>query len=437
MNNKLDKLLKLIRTPIGRRTLGREFLNRCYPVIRPCATLYRRTLFRKVKIISVIGSLGKSSTCRAIAIVVGDNKLAGFSNLTTAIVRNMLKHRPSSPYAVLETGINGPGHMSGYASMLKPDIVVVTSIASEHILSFGSLENIRAEKSKMLLNLSPDKTAILNADDSNVMWMAKLTQARIITYGNNQNADVKAEGIRINPPSGMEFDVKILDESYHLRLPWLGRHMVYPALAALAVAVAEGLDIPESCGKLEKLKPVTGRMQGVVLPSGAVLIRDDYKATRESVWRALETLEEYPAKRKILVLGGVSEVLNNERYSFFRDLGSRIAMSADYGYLYMDNNSFRRCRVGAAAGGMDRERLTRIKLDPLSILHLLPDDLGKGDVILVKGRPEYKISRLSLALTGEKVNCRLMSCPVTTSYCDGCSVLARGWNYKNSKKNLK
>jgi len=76
---------------------------------------------------------------------------------------------------------------------------------------------------------------------------------------------------------------------------------------------------------------------------------------------------------------------------------------------------------------MDRDRLTRIKLDPLSILHLFPDDLGKGDVILIKGRPDYKISRLSLALMGIKVTCRLMSCPVTTSYCDDCSVLKRGW----------
>ena len=386
MNHKLQKFFLLLKNPRGRRTLGREFLSRCYPVIRPCAAFYRRTLFRKVKIISVIGSLGKSSTCRAIAIVVGDNKLAGFSNLTTAIVRNMLKHGPSSPYAVLETGINGPGYMRGYASMLKPDIVVVTSIASEHILSFGSLENIRDEKSKMLLNLSPDKTAVLNADDLNVMWMANLTRARIITCGINVNADVQAVNIRISPPSGMEFDVKIMDESYHLRLPWLGRHMVYPALAALAVAVAEGLDIPESCRKLEKLKPVTGRMQGLVLPSGALLIRDDYKATRESVWRALETLSEYPADRKFLVLGGVSEILNKERYSFFRDLGSRIARSSDHAYLFLQNNPFRRCRGSAAAAGMDREKLTRIKSDPLSILSLLPDDLGKGDVILIKGQ---------------------------------------------------
>lgn len=418
--------MQLLKTPPGRRTLGREFLHRCYPIVKPFASVYRRTIFRKVKIISVIGSLGKSTTCRAIAVVAGDTKLEGFSNSTTSIVRNLLKHGPSSPYAVLETGIEGPGYMSGYATMLKPDIVVVTSIASEHILTFGTLEKTRSEKSKMLMGLSPEKTAILNADDPNVMWMAPLTRARMITYGINEKSNVQAKNIQINPPAGMIFDVVINKDSYRLRVPWLGRHLIYPALAALAVAVAEGIDISESCRNLEKLTPVVGRMQGVVLPSGAVLIRDDCKATRESVWSALETLEEYPAERKFLVLGGVSEILNNERYDFFRDLGSRISKAADYGYLYMKGNCFRRCRVGAAAGGMDRDRLTRVKLDPLSILHLLPDDLGKGDVILVKGRPEYKISRLSLALTGKKVSCRIMSCPVKPTCCDDCSALARG-----------
>ncbi len=421
---------------MGRRTLGREFLNRLYPIVRPIAAVYRRTLLRRVKIISVIGSLGKSTACRAIAIVVRDTKLEGFSNNNTLIVLNMLKHRPSSPYAVLETAIKEPGYMAGYASMLKPDIVVVTSIASEHILTFGSLKNIRSEKSKMLLNLSPEKTAILNADDPNVMWMSTLTRARIITYGIHEKSCVHAKNIQINPPAGMECDVAINKKSYRLKIPWLGRHLIYPALAALAVAVAEGIDIPESCRNLEKLKTVEGRMQGVVLPSGAVLIRDDCKATRESVWSALETLSEYPAERKFLVLGGVSEILNNERYAFFRDLGSRISKAADYGYLHMNKHGFRCCRVGAAAGGMNRDRLTRIKLDPLSILHLLPDDLGKGDVILVKGRPDYRISRLSLALMEREVNCRIMSCPITTSFCDDCSMLKQGWQGRSRAKKI-
>ncbi len=380
-----------------------------------------------MKVISIIGSLGKSTACRAIAAAVGDTKLKGYSNYKNSVIRNMIKHGPSSPYAVLETAVGGPGLMSGYNAMLQPDIVVVTSIASEHILTFGSLENAREEKVKMLKALPPGKTAILNADDPNVMWMAEKTRARIVTYGTAEESDIRSVNIRISPPDGMEFDVEIRGNSYHLRIPLLGRHMIYSTLAALAVADSEGMDIPAVCRTLYELKPMEARMNAVFLHSGAILIRDDYKATRESVWRALETLAEYPAKRKIVVLGGVSEIFNHERYDFYRDLGSRIARSADHAFLYLQKNSFRRCRIGAVESGMAPEQITRIRFDPLSITSMLPGDLGNGDVILVKGRTDYKISRLSLDLMGEKVKCRLMSCSVTTSHCDECSMLERGW----------
>ncbi|MFH1966122.1 MAG: Mur ligase family protein [Acidobacteriota bacterium] len=427
MSLKIKKHLSLLKTPFGRRDISHTILNQFYPLTRPLAALYRKTVLRRVKIISVIGSLGKSTTCRAIAAVVGDTELKGFSNYKNSIVRNMLKHGPSSPYAVLETAVGGPGLMAGYGAMLKPDIVVVTSIASEHILTFGSLENTREEKADMLRSLSPDKTAVVNADDPNVMWMADNTRARVITCGTEEGADVRAENIRISPPDGMEFDVEIGGKSYHVRIPLLGRHMIYPTLFALAVAGSEGRNIPETCRILQELKPLEGRMNTVTLPSGAILIRDDYKATRESVWRALKTLKEYPAERRILVLGGVSEIFNQERYEFYRDLGTRFAGAADYVYLFLQKNPFRRCRIGATEAGMDPDRITRINSDPLSIIPLLPEDLGTGDAILVKGRTDYKISRLSLALMGKKVNCRLMSCSVTTSFCDNCSMLEQGW----------
>ncbi len=427
MLKKIKKLIIFSRTPFGRKDLRRKFLNMFYPVTRPIAGIYRRTVLRRVKIISVIGSLGKSTTCRAIADVTGDRKLTGISNFGNSIVRNMIKHSPSSKYAVLETAVGGPGYMAGYASMLRPDIVVVTSIASEHILSFGTLENTREEKADMLRALPSDKIAVVNADDPNVMWMAAQTKARIITYGMEKESDVRALNISFDPSGKMKFDVKIMNDLYRMETSLLGRHMIYPLLASLAVAWAEGLNLNKSCGILREMKPLQARMNTVTLPSGALLIRDDYKATRESVWRALETLEEFPADRKILVLGGVSEIFNQERYAFYRDLGTRIGRAADSVYLYLQKNQFNRCRAGASEAGMNPDSIYRVRSNPLSILSLLPGDLGSGDVILVKGRTDYKISRLSLALMGKKVNCRIMACSVTTSFCDNCSMLESGW----------
>lgn len=79
-------------------------------------------------------------------------------------------------------GLTGPAQMTTHQQTVRPNIVVVTSIGSEHISFFGSLENTCAEKVKMLTNLGADGVAILNGDDRHVMWMASSTQAGIVTF---------------------------------------------------------------------------------------------------------------------------------------------------------------------------------------------------------------------------------------------------------------
>jgi len=164
-------------------------------------------------------------------------------------------------------------------------------------------------------------------------------------------------------------------------------------------------------------------MQAVRLASGALLIRDDFKSNRESLQAALQVLRDYPATRKILVLGGVAEIPSREQYQYFRQLGREIAASVDHAVLFLRKNSFRRCRNQALEAGMDPGSLVRAEEDPLSALPHIPSPLGEGDLILVKGRNEYRTARLSLALAGNRVTCRLASCRVPVD-CDDCELLA-------------
>ncbi len=404
----------------GRKSLLVGQLARFERVIKFFTTGYRRTVLRKIRVIAVIGSLGKSTTARAVAAALGQRQPDGVSNSRNALAFDLLSHSPKSSHAVLEAGVNGPGIMRGTASMLNPDIVVVTSIASEHILSFGNLYNTRNEKAEMLRILTPRQTAILNADDPNVMWMASQTSARIITCGFSDSADVRASDFKILPPGRISFLIQAGGQSWPIRLSILGRHMVFPVLAAVAVAVNEGRDISSVIASLEGMKALEGRMQPVVLTSGALLIRDDFKSNRESVGCALAFLKDYPARRKILVLGGVSEIQNSDRYAFWREMGKKIADSADYSILFLQKNPFRRCRNEAVAAGMNPGNIIRADGDPVSALPLIPEDLGEGDVILIKGRTDHRTSRLSLLLMGCNVNCRLHSChlPVDCGICE-------------------
>ena len=63
-------------------------------------------------------------------------------------------------------------------ALVKPSIGVVTSIGTDHISAFGSIEAIAAEKSKLIAALPSHGVAILNADDPNVMAMRSLYAGR-------------------------------------------------------------------------------------------------------------------------------------------------------------------------------------------------------------------------------------------------------------------
>ena len=422
MRYRWKNLPSLLISQQGRKSLLAGQLARFWPLIRIFTAVYRRTVLRKIRVAVVIGSLGKSTSARAVAAALGHRQPDGVSNSRNALAFDLLSHSPKSSHAVVEAGVNGPGIMRGTACMLNPDIVVVTSIASEHILSFGNLENTRNEKVEMLRFLTSQKTAILNADDPNVIWMASQTSAKIITCGFSDSADVRASNFKIIPPGRVTFLIQAGGESWPIRLSILGRHMVFPSLAAVAVAMIEGRDISSVIESLEEMKALEGRMQPVMLSSGALLIRDDFKSNRESVWEALAFLKDYPARRKILVLGGVSEIQNSDRYEFYRELGKKIAASADYALLFFQKNSFRRCRKEADEAGMKPENIIRINGDPLSALPLIPGDLGKGDVILIKGKTDHRTSRLSLCLMGHKVKCRLPGCHLPVD-CEDCELL--------------
>jgi len=415
----------LLATRQGRKSLYLGQLSRLFPLFRLAAGLRRRLFLRRTRLIVVSGSLGKTTTAGAIARVLGLDAPPRL-NADYALILNLLRISAGQPAAVMEVGIDRPGQMAPLARMIRPDTVVITSIAHEHILSFRDLEGVRMEKAEMVMALPRHGTAILNADDPNVMWMARKTPARVVTYGITNQADVRAEDIQPDFPDGIAFTVRIGLRSYPCRIRLLGRHMLYPCLAALAVAHVENADMPAACRGLEGMASADGRMQPVRLPSGALLIRDDFKSTRETIWAALDMIRDCPARRRILIMGMASEIPNEIRYSFHRELGRRIAGACDSAIILANREIFRSIRQGAAALGMDNGALSRLEGSPLEVIGMLPRDLGPGDLVLIKGRTDQRLARIGLALAGKTVGCRITECRLKTGFCSDCPWLETG-----------
>jgi len=282
----------------------------------------------------------------------------------------------------------------------------------------------RAEKSWMLQVLPASGAAVLNGDDPNVMWMKEKTRARVVTFGFGAACDVRADQVRLDWPRGTYFRLTAFGEKRDVAVRLLGRHMIYPILAAVAVSHVEGYALDPVLARLRELAPTPGRMDPVLLPNGVTVLRDDFKSTLETVHTALDVLAEVPAPRRVVLLGSVSEPPGPQR-PIYQALGERVAKIASH--LVLFHNEFEPYWSGARRGGMPRTAVTSAGRTARDAAEALSQVLHPGDVLLIKGRGPEKLDRVRLILQGRRVGCDIRYCSLRTQECEQCPMLERGW----------
>jgi UDP-N-acetylmuramyl pentapeptide synthase len=416
----------LLTTPLGWRRCAAGLAYYGWPLLAPMTAAYRRSVLRRTRVVAVTGSVGKTTTARAAVTALGGRPSRYIaSNYRGFVTFALLRARPWGP-AVVELGISGRGQMARYARILRPDVAVVTAIASDHSRAVGTAEDIRDEKAHIVRALSTRGVAILNGDDPNVRWMATQTRARVVTFGLGTDNDVRASDIRLNWPHGMSFQLHGGDHRCLLTTRLLGRPMVYSLLAGAAVALTEGRSLADIARRLATLPPTPGRLEVVPLASGVILLRDEFKGTEEATAAALDLLAEVPAARKVAVLGEVSDLVGPQG-NVYRRLGARLSRSATE-VLFVTHGRPTAYRAGAAGAGLPRAAMRHVDTGPGGAVAALREaSLQPGDVVLVKGRDNQRLGRVSLALMGRDVRCELLECNVTLLRCDTCPMLERGW----------
>jgi UDP-N-acetylmuramoyl-tripeptide--D-alanyl-D-alanine ligase len=414
--------LRLLGSRLGRRRLARDARNAAWPLLRRLARAYRLFPTRPTRVIAVVGSYGKTTTTAAVRAALGiPSARAGGWNAYGGLALSVLKIAPWRRHAVFEVGIDGPGQMTAYATMLEPDIVVVTTIGSEHHGSLGTLDRTQEEKGRMVRAMRPGGTAVLNGDDPRVCAMAALTGARVVTYGLGPGNDVRAADVRVDWPHGTRLDLHVDGVRREVRLRLLGKVMVYPFLAAVAVGRIEGRPLDDIVAALEVLPARTGRLQPMPIANGAWLIRDDYKSSLETVEVALDLLAELPG-RKIAVMGDVSEPPGSQG-PIYRGIGERLAAMA---HRVIVVGEFQRYRAGATRAGMPPSALVNARHSVRAAWEAVQAELAPGDIVLIKGRDTQRLDRVALALQGRKVGCEVEFCDLKCVRCETCPALTTG-----------
>lgn len=262
-------------------------------------------LYPKETFVGVTGSVGKTTTVAAIQAVLAQKyKTVAVQDVPSAI----FKLTPSVKRAVFELGVEHPGEMDFYLSLIRPKIAVFTKISFAHSEFLGNLDQILKEKGKLIEQLPDDGLAILSWDDPASKKLADMCKGQVIYFGTDaKTCLVWASNIRIESFKTV-FELNFGVERVQVYYPLLGGQQVYSALAAATLGVMEKIPLTRIRLALESLTSSPHCLQPVVGPRNCVILDDACNNSPVAVEMAINTLMQIPARRRILVLGEMREL---------------------------------------------------------------------------------------------------------------------------------
>lgn len=335
-----------------------------------------------IPVVAVTGSNGKTTTKDMTAAVLKTvfRVCATKKNFNNEIglSQTLLGLTAEDEACVVEMGMRGFGQIDELCRIALPTVGIITNVGTSHIGLLGSRENIAKAKSELVRNLPRDGTAILNGDDPLVRKMGDLFNGKVLTFGIENDADVKGTHLEFD---GEETDFQCAGEgtSFSVRLALLGIHNVYDALAAATVGMLLGVPAEKIKSALESFVP-QGASQKLYRMAGALVLDDSYNANPLSVEMAFRALFQLKAKRRILVLGDMLELGDFAETLHYQIGKAAAAYKADV--LVTVGDLSRMTAKGARDGGMQEVVCCDTCKEAASYLQ---HHAGEGDAVLIKG----------------------------------------------------
>ena len=249
----------------GARALG-------LPVVRRAEMLAE--LMRLKSNVAIAGTHGKTTTTTMVA------TLLDAGGLDPTVINGGIIHAYGSnarmgqgEWMVVEAD-----ESDGTFNRLPATIGVVTNIDPEHMEHWGDFDTLRQGFLNFVSNIPFYGLAVCCSDHPEVqILVGKISDRRVITYGFNAQADVRAANLTYQRGIA-HFDVLLQTEGHGIencRLPMPGDHNVLNALAAVAVARHLGMKVDQIRGALAGFKGVNRRFTKVGEVNGVTII-DDY-----------------------------------------------------------------------------------------------------------------------------------------------------------------
>lgn len=234
---------------------------------------------RKMKVFGVTGTNGKSTITSIIKDVYSHFEPCGYigtisisygditlpPSLTTPdaiVIHKTLKDMQDAGMRAVAMEVSSHGLELGRVQSVDFDVAAFSNLTYDHLDFHGTIENYFEAKKKLFSHLKPEGVAVLNIDDPYYVDLKGACQARVISYGIEQEADYRADDIRIGT-DGSSFRLYCHGEEYEVNTNLVALYNIYNLLAAIASMAESGIPVEAQLPYLDTLNQIDGRMERI------------------------------------------------------------------------------------------------------------------------------------------------------------------------------
>lgn len=399
-----EKILKLIGNQNG-------LLLLYYKLKAVLAVVINFNPSRKLKVIGVTGTDGKTTTVNLIADMleeagykvgftstlrykIGDETWSNTDKMTTQspfLVQKMLRKmvKAKCDYAIVE--VTSHAVVQSRIWGINFDVAVITNLGEDHLEYHGSMDKYMRAKGRFMGSLfgmkrkkGIRKSIILNADDEHFDYFDTFQGDLKFTYGINKGS-VLAEEL-ILKANGSEFVLKVPNATQKFETKLIGQFNVYNALAAICVGISQEIPLQKLADVFTRIKPIGGRLESVEAGQDFAVVVD-YAHTADALEKVCTVFKGLCQGKLILVFGATGGGRDKSKRP---QMGKVADKFADI-IVLTDDDPYTEDRIGIIeqiATGINRkegDRLYKIVNREEAVIFALMQ-AETGDTVLITGK---------------------------------------------------
>ena len=339
--------------------------------------------FPNLVVIGITGSYGKTTTKNILNSMLSEkyNVLATPLSFNTPMglsktINDMLDK--NHEIFIAEMGARNLKDIKFLCNFVKPDIGIVTSVGSQHLRTFKTLDNIKKAKYELVEGVSKDGMVVFNGENEICReFYNKCDKLKYISYLADPSGDIYAKNIKLST-STLDFTICYNGKEVDCSTKLLGIHNLQNILVSALTALKLEVSLEQIASAINKLQPVKHRLEIVPSENDVTVIDDTYNASVESTKSALEFLSMFEG-RKIVITPGIVE-MGNEEYKVNYEFAKNLAKVADIVFIINKTNQ-EAIKYGLTQNGFSGKNIYEF-YSLQEAQFKLKDFLQKGDVVL-------------------------------------------------------